>query len=203
MKALFTFFIGTLGLLGLNAQSNSYLLEIENHRAKENADFRNAEKSPLNSQERLAFEGHDYFPIDPDYKVIADFVPTPSAKPFPLVTSKGTTRTYKKLGDLSFTIKGEPLSLEVYQQVMGFVISNEPVILFLPFIDKTTGVTTYDAGRYMHYEGIPEGNKWEVDFNKAYNPYCAYNESYSCPVVPQPNHLPVAIEAGIKGGYKK
>lgn len=201
MKIFFIFLTSCITIFTLNAQGDGYSLEIEKYRAKENADFRNAEKSPLNSQERLAFQGHEYFQIDPDYRVIADFVATPSARPFPLVTSKGTTRTYKKLGDLNFTLKGKSLSLEVYQQLMGFIASDEPVYLFLPFIDKTTGLTTYDAGRYMHYEGIPEGTKWVIDFNKAYNPYCAYNDNYSCPVVPQRNHLPVAIEAGVKGGY--
>lgn len=190
-------------VVGLRAQDSAYLLEIEKHRAKENADFKSPERSPLNDKDRKVFKGHEYYPVDPDYRVIADFVATPGSKPFPLVTSKGDTKTYKKLGDLNFSLKGEALSLEVYQQVLGFIVSDEPVYLFLPIIDKTTGVTTYDAGRYMHYEGMPEGTEWVIDFNKAYNPFCAYSDNYSCPVVPQPNHLPVAIEAGIKGGYKK
>jgi len=189
--------------VGLNAQNNDYVLEIEKHRAKENADFKNPEKSPLNDKEREEFEGHEYYPIDPNYRVIADVVATPNTTAFPFVTSKGTNKIYKKLGDLNFTLKGQPLSLEVYQELMGFTGSDVPVYLFLPIIDSTTGISTYDAGRYMHYEGIPEGAKWVVDFNKAYNPYCAYSDNYSCPVVPQPNHLPVAIEAGVKGGYKK
>jgi uncharacterized protein (DUF1684 family) len=203
MKTVFSILICLMTVLGLRAQDNGYLFEIEKHRAKENADFKNPERSPLNEKDRKAFKGHEYYPVDPDYKVIADFVATPGAKPFPLVTSKGTTKNYKKLGDLNFKLKGEALSLEVYQQLMGFVATDEPGYLFLPIIDKTTGVTTYDAGRYMHYEGMPEGTEWVIDFNKAYNPFCAYSDNYSCPVVPQPNHLPVAIAAGIRGGYKK
>jgi uncharacterized protein len=201
MKTVLSILICLIAFVTLNAQDKGYLLEMEKHRAKHDADFRNSDTSPLNEKDRQAFTGHEYYPIDPDYRVIADFVATPNSKPFPLVTSKGTTKTYKKLGDLNFILKEEPLSLEVYQQILGFIVSDEPVYLFLPIIDKTTGVTTYGAGRYMHYEGIPEGNKWVIDFNKAYNPYCAYSDNYNCPVVPQPNHLPVAIDAGIKGGY--
>ena len=202
MKTLFSLFISLVITLSLSAQENAYFLEMEKYRVKENADFRNPEKSPLNDRERAEFEGHDFYPIDSAYRIIADFVATPDVKPFPLPTSNGKTKTYKKLGDLNFYLKGMALSLEVYREIKRFPPPDEKVYLFLPIMDKTTGETTYGAGRYMHYEGIPEGTKWVVDFNKAYNPYCAYSDNYSCPIVPQANHLPIAIEAGVKG-YKK
>ena len=185
--------------LGVQAQEASYALEIKRFHDKENADFLDPNKSPLSKEDREAFKGHDFFPIDPDYRVVADFIATPDSKPFPLATSKGTTRLYKKLGDLKFILKGEKLSLEVYREVKRFTLPGEKVYLFLPIIDKTTGDSTYGAGRYMHYEGIPEGNKWVIDFNKAYNPYCAYSDRYECPAVPKANHLSIAIEAGVKG----
>ena len=195
--ALFMFL--NLITLALPGQEEAYIEEIRNFQKKENADFLNPDKSPLSKEDRLAFEGHSFYPIDPEYRVIADFVATPEAKPFPLATSKGTTKLYRKLGDLKFNLKGQALSLEVYQQIKRFTLPGEKTYLFLPIIDKTTGVETYGAGRYMHYEGIPEGNKWVIDFNKAYNPYCAYSDNYECPVVPNPNHLPIAIRAGVKG----
>ncbi len=199
MKRLLTLFLGITIVLSSAAQGNAYLEEIKKHREKENADFLNPDKSPLSGEKLSKFEGHEFFPIDVEYRVVADFVATPEAKPFALGTNRGTTQLFKKHGDLNFELKGKKLTLEVYKQVRQFYLPTQKTYLFLPIIDQTTGVSTYDAGRYLHYEGIPKGNKWVIDFNKLYNPLCAYNERYECPMVPEANHLPIAIEAGIKG----
>jgi uncharacterized protein (DUF1684 family) len=96
-------------------------------------------------------------------------------------------------------LKGQPYTLEAYLQVQrGFAPKPAKTYVFLPVIDKTTGEETYGAGRYLHYEGIPEGSEWVIDFNKLYNPYCAYSDRYDCAKVPEANHLPIAIEAGMK-----
>ncbi len=199
MKPIATLIFNLFIVLMFFIQDDVYFNEIKKHREKENADFLDPDKSPLNNKDRLAFKGHDFYPIDPEYRVIADFVETPKAKPFPLATSRGTTKLYKKLGDLNFVLKGEKQSLEVYREVKRFSMPGAKTYLFLPVIDETSGRTNYGAGRYLHYEGIPEGTRWVVDFNKLYNPYCAYSEQYECPLVPEPNHLPVAIEAGVRG----
>ena len=183
----------------INAQNVSYIEEIQAYRKEQNAEFLNPSKSPLTAQERKEFKGHDFFPIDEDYRVQARFEPTPDSKPFPLNTSKGTTQLYKRIGILHFELKGKPYTLEAYLQIQRFTIPGQKTYVFLPLIDATTGESTYDAGRYLHYEGIPEGTDWVIDFNKLYNPYCAYSDKYECPMVPEPNHLPIAVEAGVKG----
>jgi uncharacterized protein len=182
----------------LTAQS-TYEKEMEVYQEELNAEYRDKDKSPLSRKERLAFKGHDFFPIDEKYRVIAKFEPTPDAKPFPLGTSKGTTKIYKAIGKLHFELDGTPYVLEAYLEQKRFTIPGMKVYVFLPIIDETTGNSTYGAGRYLHYEGIPEGTEWVIDFNKLYNPYCAYSDNYECPMVPEANHLPISIEAGIRG----
>lgn len=183
----------------VNAQNLSYIEEIQAYRKEQNAEFLNPSKSPLTAQERKEFKGHDFFSIDEDYRVQARFEPTPDSKPFPLNTSKGTTQLYKRIGILHFELKGKPYILEAYLRIQRFTLPGQKTYVFLPLVDATTGESTYGAGRYLHYEGIPEGTDWIIDFNKLYNPYCAYSDKYECPMVPEPNHLPIAVEAGVKG----
>lgn len=182
----------------LQAQSTDYLAEIRAYRAEQNADFLDPEKSPLPLDERQNFKGHDFYEVDEDYKVKARFEATPDARPFSLPTSTGRTRLYRRIGILHFELAGKELTLEAYLQVQSFAMRTATAYVFLPVIDLTTGEATYGAGRYLHFEGIPEGEEWTIDFNKLYNPYCAYSPKYECPVVPRPNHLPIAIEAGVK-----
>lgn len=195
----YTVFVHLIFLSTLTAQENSFEKEIENYREEQNKEFLNPDKSPLTAAERENFKGHEFFPADEKYKIVARFEATPDSKPFPLGTSKGTTRLYKRIGILHFQLQEKELTLEAYLQVQRFKIPGQKVYVFLPIIDNTTGETTYGAGRYLHYEGIPEGKEWIIDFNKLYNPYCAYSDRYECPKVPEPNHLPIAIEAGVKG----
>lgn len=193
--AIFSLFI----LSQLKAQDNTFEEEISTYREEQNAEFLNPEKSPLTVEEQSAFKGHVFFEAKEAYRVKARFEATPESKPFPLGTSKGTTRLYKRIGILHFELKGEKHTLEAYLRIQRFNMPGQKTYVFLPLIDKTTGESTYGAGRYLHYEGIPEGTEWVIDFNKLYNPYCAYSDRYECPQVPEPNHLPIAIEAGIKG----
>ncbi|OEK01854.1 hypothetical protein BFP97_10155 [Roseivirga sp. 4D4] len=196
---VFSFMIFMMLLKPIMAQEYSFLEEIAQYREEQNAEFLNPDKSPLTPKERVEFKGHEFFEADEAYRVYARFEATPNDRPFPLGTSKGGTQLYKRIGILHFELKGKPYTLEAYLQVQRFRIPNQKPIVFLPLVDKTTGDTTYGGGRYMHYEGIPEGAEWVIDFNKLYNPYCAYSDKYECPMVPEPNHLPIAIEAGIKG----
>jgi len=190
---------GLLPFVGLKAQSPSYVNEIQTYQKELNEEFLNPDKSPLTANEQKEFKGHDFFPIDEAYRVIAKFEPTPDSKPFPLNTSKGTSQLYKRIGILHFELMGKPYTLEAYLRIRSFAIPGQKTYVFLPLVDATTGDSTYGAGRYLHYEGIPEGTVWIIDFNKLYNPYCAYSDKYECPMVPEPNHLPIAIEAGVKG----
>ncbi|WP_323756842.1 DUF1684 domain-containing protein [Roseivirga sp.] len=190
---------GLFPFVGLNAQSASYIKEIQAYQKELNEEFLNPDKSPLTANEQKEFKGHDFFDIDEAYRVNAKFEPTPDSKPFPLNTSKGTSQLYKRIGILHFELKGKPYTLEAYLRIQSFAIPGQKTYVFLPLVDATTGEDTYGAGRYLHYEGVPEGTAWVIDFNKLYNPYCAYSDKYECPMVPEPNHLPIAIEAGVKG----
>jgi len=180
------------------AQDKLYIKEIEAHRAAQNAEFRDPAMSPLTAKDRENFEGLKYFPINEKYRVTAHFEATPDAKTFPLGTSTGTTQLYRRLGILHFELDGKQHTLEAYLRVQGFSLSSKLDYVFLPVLDATSGKTSYAAGRYLHYEGIPEEEEWIIDFNKLYNPLCAYNERYECPLVPEANHLSIAIEAGVK-----
>ena len=200
ISSLFLLSVGTIDLV---AQRETYLEEIRVYREKENADFQNPEKSPLSGKERKAFEGHDFYPVDKGFRVVATLERTPESKPFPMMTSQGKQKLYRKYGNLAFSLNGKPYTLEVYQQVSRFGVAMNANMLFLPFKDLTNGKETYEAGRYLHYESIPEGDEMVIDFNKAYNPYCAYSDNYNCPLVPKANYLGVGIRVGVKAYWKK
>ncbi|MBL8045291.1 MAG: DUF1684 domain-containing protein, partial [Anaerolineales bacterium] len=103
-------------------------------------------------------------------------------------TTTGEVRKYQRLGRFSFEVDGQPAALTIYATPHGF---------FLPFVDALANKETYPAGRYLEPEPLG-GNKFLVDFNVAYNPFCAYNEAYSCPLTPFENRLKVSIRAGEK-----
>ena len=189
-------------VLACQEQTDDYTQEIRAYREEQNAKFLAEKSSPLSAAERQQFTGHEYFPIDEAYRVKARFEATPDAKPFQLGTSTGGTQLYRRLGILHFDIEGQPQTLEAYLRVQGFGLAAKVNYVFLPLIDATSGVSTYDAGRYLHFDKIPEGKEWIIDFNKLYNPLCAYNPNYECPMVPSPNHLDVAIKAGVKGYWQ-
>lgn len=183
----------------VKAQDGNYLQEIKTWQQDLNEEYLDPDHSPLSKKDREAFVGHTFYPIQEKYRVKARFEPTPDSKPFPLATSKGTTKTYKRIGILHFQLDGEDFTLEAYVEQRRFSLPGQPIYVFLPLVDETTGNETYGAGRYLHYEGIPEGTEWVIDFNKLYNPYCAYSDNYECPKVPEANYLPIKMEAGIKG----
>ena len=202
MKHVFGMILMLWTVCGMQAQEG-YVAELRQYREKQEADFLDADKSPLSKKQKKKWKGHDFYPINPNYRVEARFEATPDSKPFPLGTNKGTSRLYKRIGILHFEIEGEALSLEAYLRIPArFVPRPQKKYVFLPVIDATTGDETYGAGRYLHFEGIPEGDTWTVDFNKLYNPYCAYNEEYECPKVPEANHLNIPLRVGVKD-YKR
>ena len=162
-----------------------------------NADYKDASKSPLKEKDRKNFEGLDFFKFDSTFVVKANFKRTPNEKTFKMKTTTDRKPIYVKYGELTFNLKGETFKLNIYQN-QG-LIENEGFenYLFLPFLDETNGLESYGGGRYIDAR-IPEGDIMEIDFNTAYNPYCAYNDKYSCPIVPRRNYLKTRIEAGVK-----
>lgn len=140
-----------------------------------------------------------FFEADSTFKVEANFQRTRDEKPFEIPTSSGKTKTFVKFGIASFVLKGDTLELSIYRNLMTARLPMYRDHLFLPFQDDTNGDSTYGGGRYIDMEisDIQYG-KLMIDFNKAYNPYCAYSDGWNCPIPPPENVLPLAIEAGEK-----
>ncbi|WP_299097896.1 DUF1684 domain-containing protein [Winogradskyella sp.] len=162
-----------------------------------NADFKDASKSPLKKKDLKKFKGLDFFKFDSTFVVKAVLKRTPETKWFKMKTTTSRESEERVFGILTFELKGQSFQLNVYQGKELMTTEGYEDYLFLPFLDDTNGDTTYGGGRYIDLR-IPEENEIEIDFNKAYNPYCAYNEKYSCPIVPRENYLPLKVEAGVK-----
>ena len=166
-----------------------------------NSDFKDASKSPLKAKDLKTFEGLDFFKFDSTYVVKAVLKKTPDSEWFKMKTTTSRESEERVFGMLSFELKGQKFQLNVYQGKDLMTTEGYEDYLFLPFLDDTNGDATYGGGRYIDLR-IPEGDVIEIDFNKAYNPYCAYNEKYSCPIVPRENYLPLKVEAGVKAFEK-
>lgn len=183
------------------AQDKQMLSGETDWQKKMNADFKDATKSPLKDKDRKNFTGLDFYKFDSTYVVTATLKRTPDAKPFKMKTTTERRPNYVQYGVITFTLKGEEYQLNIYQN-LG-LLDNEGYedYLFLPFLDDTNGEGSYSGGRYTEAR-IPDGDTIVIDFNTAYNPYCAYNEKYSCPIVPRENYLATEVRAGVKA-FKK
>ncbi len=189
-----------LTLFSYSAFGQSFKKSICEHRKTYKEAFKE-EGSPLQANEIRYLR---FFKPDEDYRVRATFTRTPDEQPFDMVTSSGMMKKYVKYGELDFEIKGNSHSLEVYQSLRLRAMPQYRDYLFIPFKDKTNGTSTYGAGRYLDIE-IPDiqDGMLVLDFNKTYNPYCAFKDGYNCPRPPMANHLKIAIEAGEKKYAKK
>jgi hypothetical protein len=174
---------------------------VETFQKKLNFEFADKDESPLTEEDRAVFEKLDYFPINNKYFVIAKFTRTDSEKPFEMKTTKERRPIYVKYGELIFTIDEKPFKLNLYKNIELSKKEEYKDYLFLPFSDNTNGKESYIGGRYIDMK-IPKGDLVAIDFNLAYNPYCAYNYKYSCPIVPLENVLDIDINAGVKKFHK-
>ena len=165
--------------------------------AKLNNDYSNPAKSPLLKTDLAAFKELDFYPIDEKYSVDAEVVLTKNSTVFTMKTATGRLPKYKKYAQLFFKINGKEYTLYVYQNIDLLMVKGFEDYLFLPFSDLTNGNESYIGGRYIDLR-MPTANQIKIDFNKAYNPYCAYNYAYSCPIVPIENQLETEILAGVK-----
>ncbi len=162
-----------------------------------NAEYKDASKSPLKDKDRKDFTGLDFYKFDSVYVVSATLKHTPNSKWFKMKTTTSRVSNKRVYGILSFELQGEVYKLNVYQGKDLMTKEGFEDYLFLPFLDDSNGDTSYGGGRYIDLR-IPKGNTIEIDFNKAYNPYCAYNEKYSCPIVPRVNYISTEVNAGVK-----
>jgi uncharacterized protein (DUF1684 family) len=146
--------------------------------------------SPLTPKQKKKFKKLDYFPYDPKYRFKGPIEHFEDKAEIEIGTNKGELRKYRLFGKFSFEIDGQQAALHIFQSL-------DETHFFVPFVDETSGNETYGAGRYVELEELEPG-VWELDLNLAYNPYCAYNDNWICPLVPPINRLSIRVEAGEK-----
>lgn len=171
--------------------------ETEKFQKTINSEYANPKTSPLMEEDLKTFKSLDFYPISGKYFVVAKLEKAQNEKVFEMKTTGTRTPKYIKYGTLHFTIDGVALKLNVYRNIELSKTKEYKDHLFLPFSDLTSGKESYIGGRYIDLK-VPKGDTIVVDFNQAYNPYCAYNHKYSCPLVPLENDLNVEIKAGVK-----
>lgn len=151
--------------------------------------FREHAQSPLTAEQKANFNGLNYFLPTPQLDLIVDVTVFEKPENVAIQTTTGDTRWYLRYGEFQFKAGGEEVRLTIYKM--------PPDYYFLPFVDSLAGKETYPAGRYLEIEEMSDG-RFHIDFNQAYNPYCAYSPNWSCPITPAENRIKVAIQAGEK-----
>lgn len=192
----FHFLLCTFYLFGCSSgpsapDEQAYRDEIAANRAAKERSFREESDSPIPPGKRGELLPLNYFAIDSEYSVPAILRLAEERPTFEMPTSTGKLRKMQHIGTLEFTLKGQALKLGAFVDAGATRIQQ----LFVPFTDLTTGTETYAAGRYLDLHPTGTGI-YVIDFNRAYNPYCAYNETYDCPFPPPSNRLSVPIRAG-------
>lgn len=191
--------------LHVSAQTDSLkaIEEIMAFQKKLNDDFRNLQTSPLEEEGFAKFEGHNFFPINLDYRVEAKLSVTRDKPFFPMLTSTSMYSTERIYGYVIFTLEKKKFRLPVYQSKELMGTKEYADYLLFPFSDKTNGRQTYTRGRYIDLRIPKEGKSLIIDFNMAYNPYNAYNLKFSCLLVPPKNRMDIAVRAGVRNGETK
>lgn len=190
------FVVVIFALFSFAAQCQLTEAEILEQRSELEAELKDTSNHMLDSMELANFEGLDYFDFNADYQVFGTFTKDKGPK-FEMPTSTDRLPVYRRYGYFTFNIDSVEYTLTVYQNMALRKQKQYKDYLFIPFKDATTRNLTYGGGRYLDTQ-IPEGERMLVDFNRAYNPYCAYSHHYSCPIPPEENTLNIAIEAGEK-----
>jgi uncharacterized protein (DUF1684 family) len=176
-----------------DGDDSSYIDQIKKERKDHEHYFKTSAQSPIVDKEN--FKGLNYYNPDPAYKVIADLHPIESKKVVVLNTNDEKEQRYIEYAYADFKLNGQQNRLLILEGIdMGPIRGK----LFVAFGDETSAVETYGAGRYLDVNKVPGSSTIVLDFNKAYNPYCAYNSTYSCPFPPAENLLKIAVKAGEK-----
>jgi uncharacterized protein (DUF1684 family) len=157
-------------------------------RAEKDHFFKSHPQSPLAHNQKRQFSGLNYFPENHDLRLEVNIEEFPQNDTLEMQTTTGGVQTYTRYGIFKFVVEDQEAELTIYASHHDF---------FLPFADSLAGTETYGAGRYLEPSYLGEG-KFLVDFNLAYNPYCAYNDAWSCPVTPFENRIKVPVRAGEK-----
>ena len=153
--------------------------------------MRDDSQSPIPPGQRASFQPLPYYPIDEQYRVPAGLRVARGDEIIEMSTSTGKPRRMRRIGTLAFTLKGQPLTLTAFAEADDTTLRR----LFVPFGDLTSGMDTYQGGRYLDLD-LKGSGVYDLDFNRAYHPYCVFNPEYECPVPPRENRLKVPILAG-------
>jgi uncharacterized protein len=168
-----------------------YFDSINEWRATKDRFMQQSSDSPIPPERRASFPPLTYFPIEPEYRIPASLAVDRSNDVLEIPTSRGERRPHNRVGKLSFTLKGQLLTLTAFVEVG----QQDMRQLFVPFGDLTNGTETYPGGRYLELERTATGI-YDLDFNRAFHPFCYYNAAYDCPYPPRENRLSIPIRAG-------
>ena len=161
---------------------------LQKQRQQKDEFFRDHPQSPLTPEQQEKFTSLSYYDYNPELDLRITVEPIADGQFVQIQTTTGDVRSYKRYGKFSFTVDGQEVTLTLYEADYGF---------FLPFVDAGAGTETYPAGRYLEPEYLGD-NRFHIDLNNAYNPYCAYSDGWSCPITPAENRLKVSLRAGEK-----
>jgi uncharacterized protein (DUF1684 family) len=171
------------------AVDNTYLISLQNIRKEKDNYLKTDKESPI--ENKADFKGLKYFEINPDFKVLAKLDILTTGQKINVAMTGGETEEYEAFANATFELEGQKCALKIFKSEDGS--------LFLPFKDLTTNKETYGSGRYMDLDmSMIKNQQIEIDFNRCYHPYCAYNHTYTCPVPPAENLVNVAVKAGEK-----
>ena len=189
---------GSLACGGKSPQDLPYSQQISADRGSKDAQFASATDSPVRPEKRGQFLPLAYYPPDEGYRVPAMLAPFEGEEAIEMPTSTGKRREMRRAGQLKFSVKGQTMALTAFVEATDRQMAR----LFVPFADQTNGTETYPAGRYLDLTRTATG-LYDLDFNRAYHPFCLFNATYDCPVPPRENRLTVPVRAGEKLGHPK
>lgn len=180
----------------LTKEQQDWLQLAQDKQNELNIQYTDSVESPLTEEDFKTFKSLEFFPLELKYIVKATFIQNDFPVPFEMATSTDRRPVYQKYGSLYFKIDDVKCELPVYQSLSLTQKEEYKNYLFVPFTDLTNAKESYGGGRYLDLE-LPLEEEVILDFNRAYNPYCAYNHKYSCVIPPKENDLKVAIKAGV------
>jgi uncharacterized protein len=178
------------GLFACSPAERPYEDEIAAWRAEKDA-FMRSDQSPVPEDRRPTFPPLPYYPVNEEFRVPAALEVARGDDTMEMSTSTGQRRAMRRIGSLGFTLQGQPLTLTAFAEATDTTLAR----LFVPFGDPTNQRETYRAGRYLDLDRTATG-LYDLDFNRAYHPFCLFNTSFECPIPPRENRLTVPIRAG-------
>lgn len=203
MKSVITVVLALICSVSSYGQTDDQGAEYREFWLKIETEYKNPDESPLSKGEMADFDSVPRYEYNPEYRVEAVWEERKYEKPFKIESTGPRKSTYQRVAILHFKIGNDSLQLSAYQNLE---LMRNPVYkdyIFLPFTDESNGFETYGGGRYIDFTMPTDPSaKVILDFNKAYNPYCAYSDAYSCPIPPRENNLKVKVPAGAKYEYK-